>query len=32
MKRSLYCCYQKQSYRTEAEQYLISLIQKTGLE
>ena len=32
MKRSLYCCYQKQSYQTEAERYLISLIQKTGLE
>ena len=31
MKRSLYCCYRGQSYQTEAERYLISLIQKTGL-
>ncbi len=32
MKRNLYCCYRKQSYQTEAERYLIGLIEKTGLE
>lgn len=32
MKRSLYCCHRKEGYLTEAEQYLIGLIQKTGLE
>ncbi len=32
MKRSLYCCHRKDSYLTEAEQYLISLIHKTAAE
>ena len=32
MKRSLYCCYRKQGYLTEAERCLISLIEKTGME
>jgi DNA-binding transcriptional LysR family regulator len=32
MKRSLYCCHRKDVYLTQAEQYLISLVRKTGME